>query len=1015
MKKLFGHKKEDTEPRQYYEDWEYEEVEDSAWDDEAEPEEKLREAGRGADDYEDSGDYGDIEEEYTEEEAAYTPYTQEGEDAVYYDAPEEEYADEDYRVEEYEENTVGTDDGYENTEYADDGYEDAGTAYAEDGYPDDSGADAAYADGEYTDDGYESAAYAEDADTTYADNEYTDEYADEYADDEDYEEEQARPGFFKKLALGFAGMGTMDKVITCTGAAVLIMALITGGIYAGNRILKNQVSSFVTVGASLKDIELPGQAGLLAVADAQTAKREAAALIEEQQRQQEEEERRRQEEEQRRAEEEKAQEQESIVNVTMTLTSVEKDIKIKFTNKSTGKLITGVPFEVTVKGSDKKSQVWSDDDMDGIIYKKDVPAGKYTISMNALSQDKYKNYELPASAKSVEVKKQIVYAQVDVSNEIKKESEVNVAKEDTKKNETKVEEKLTDTVAWVESTVTLESFAEVEKNTVKDPAKAAAAGTTGMETAGSLAFGFIGADTEQIDGSYTAGGRLAAGYTGTGLVNAAPVAFDVQTIAEQTPAGYMASISESRRELLPGESFILKVICEGITLTQVTWSSSAPEVASVDENGKVTAHAKGTAIISYTAQGKAESKEPVSGGDTVSGGDSGTVITGLTGSCSVTVKDAVKKQITLDKTEAQLAIGKTIVIQAKVEGGQEQIPVTAVSSDPGIVTAAVSGRQITLTGIANGSAEVTVSYTEKEETISAKCKVTVKTDPKEDKVTKLKDNENRQIYVEENGQYREAVYADYYTAQKFYIKAGVKYTGWQTIEGKVYYFDASGKKVTGEQVIQGAKYHFASDGSLITGNGTIGIDVSKWNGTIDWKAVKNSGISYVIIRSGYRGSSQGSLIEDPKFRTNIQGAIDAGLKVGVYFFTQAVSATEAVEEASMVLEQIAGYRISYPVFLDVEASGGRGDRIDKATRTEVCKAFCATIQNAGYTAGIYANKNWLTEKIDAPQLSAYKIWLAQYASAPTYTGRYDLWQYQSTGKVSGISGNVDMNWSYLGY
>ena len=129
--------------------------------------------------------------------------------------------------------------------------------------------------------------------------------------------------------------------------------------------------------------------------------------------------------------------------------------------------------------------------------------------------------------------------------------------------------------------------------------------------------------------------------------------------------------------------------------------------------------------------------------------------------------------------------------------------------------------------------------------------------------------------------------------------------------------DKNGKKVTGEQVIQGAKYNFASDGSLVTGSGTMGIDVSKWNGTIDWNAVKNSGISYVIIRCGYRGSSQGSLIEDPMYKKNIKGATDAGLKVGVYFFTQAITKAEAVEEESMVLELVKNYRISYPIFIDV--------------------------------------------------------------------------------------------------
>ena len=138
--------------------------------------------------------------------------------------------------------------------------------------------------------------------------------------------------------------------------------------------------------------------------------------------------------------------------------------------------------------------------------------------------------------------------------------------------------------------------------------------------------------------------------------------------------------------------------------------------------------------------------------------------------------------------------------------------------------------------------------------------------------------------------------------------------------------------------------------------------------------------------------------------------------MGVYFFTQAVNEVEAVEEASMVLGLIRGYNISYPVFLDVEPSNGRGDAISTEARTAVCRAFCQTIQNSGYKAGIYANKNWLTEKINAGSLTSYKIWLAQYAAAPTYSAtKYDLWQYSSKGSVAGIKGSVDMNISYLGY
>ena len=157
------------------------------------------------------------------------------------------------------------------------------------------------------------------------------------------------------------------------------------------------------------------------------------------------------------------------------------------------------------------------------------------------------------------------------------------------------------------------------------------------------------------------------------------------------------------------------------------------------------------------------------------------------------------------------------------------------------------------------------------------------------------------------------------------------------------------------------------------------------------------------------------LVEDQKFKSNIQGATAAGLKVGIYFFSQAVNEVEAVEEASMTLSLIKKYRITYPVYIDVESANGRADGISKVARTSVINAFCQTIRNSGYTPGLYANKNWLTEKINTGALGGCKIWLAQYVAAPTYGGRYEMWQYSSRGSIAGIKGNVDLNVSYMGY
>ncbi len=242
------------------------------------------------------------------------------------------------------------------------------------------------------------------------------------------------------------------------------------------------------------------------------------------------------------------------------------------------------------------------------------------------------------------------------------------------------------------------------------------------------------------------------------------------------------------------------------------------------------------------------------------------------------------------------------------------------------------------------------------------------------------------------------------------------YYGWQTMGGKTYYYDKNGKKVTGWQIINGANYYFESDGSRGGGtSGNLGIDVSTWQENVDWAKVKAAGIDYVFIRLGYRGYTRGSLILDNEYRNHIAGATAAGLKVGVYFFTQAINEREAIEEASMCLQYVQGYNISYPIAIDVEYSGGRADNLTAEQRTKVCRAFCETIRNGGYTPAVYANKSFFETMMYTSQLESYVIWLAHYTDKTSYARRYDIWQYSSKGSVNGISGYVDMNISYLKY
>lgn len=240
--------------------------------------------------------------------------------------------------------------------------------------------------------------------------------------------------------------------------------------------------------------------------------------------------------------------------------------------------------------------------------------------------------------------------------------------------------------------------------------------------------------------------------------------------------------------------------------------------------------------------------------------------------------------------------------------------------------------------------------------------------------------------------------------------------GWQEVDGKKYYY-VNGNPVTGTQVIDNVMYYFDNAGAIIP---CVGIDVSKYQGNIDWQAVKNSGVEFAIIRVGYRGYGSGKLVEDTRFRTNIRGATAAGLKVGVYFFSRAINTEEAVEEASMCLDAVRGYSLAYPIYLDLEYStsrkDGRADALSKTQRTMIAKAFCETVQNGGYKAGIYSSASWYSYQLDYSQISQYSIWVAHYGvTSPAMSNHYDIWQYTGSGACAGISTAVDLNIGYTNY
>lgn len=246
------------------------------------------------------------------------------------------------------------------------------------------------------------------------------------------------------------------------------------------------------------------------------------------------------------------------------------------------------------------------------------------------------------------------------------------------------------------------------------------------------------------------------------------------------------------------------------------------------------------------------------------------------------------------------------------------------------------------------------------------------------------------------------------------------YSGWRTENGKTYYYaQDTNKKVTGLRSIDGKLYYFDANG-VKQDKVTFGIDVSKYQSGLDWNKIKKSGVSFVIIRIGYRGyGAEGKLVKDPMFEEHFTNARNAGLKVGVYFFTQAVNEAEAQEEAEGCNWALNGRMLDYPIFYDTEASTapggtGRADGLGVEDRTKCAIAFCERVKELGYKPGVYASTTWYRKRVNYNTLrSRYTIWNAHYGVSSSPIG-CDLWQGTEKARINGYSGELDANISYIG-
>ena len=245
-------------------------------------------------------------------------------------------------------------------------------------------------------------------------------------------------------------------------------------------------------------------------------------------------------------------------------------------------------------------------------------------------------------------------------------------------------------------------------------------------------------------------------------------------------------------------------------------------------------------------------------------------------------------------------------------------------------------------------------------------------------------------------------------------------------EGQVYLYDGYDwiwmTPLEGVPVNELTESLFSSAGGQIrfVGEGydvLRGVDVSEHQQTIDWGSVAASGVDYAYIRLGWRGYTEGGLFEDTFFHANMHGALDSGLKVGVYFFSQAITVQEAIEEANYVLERISQYRIDLPVVFDWEKVDNTDARMAALTaegRTNCAVAFCETIRRAGYEPCVYFNRNMGYYGYDLTRLTDYEFWFSLPESGfPNFYYACDMWQYSFTESVPGISGGTDMNLRFV--
>ena len=653
--------------------------------------------------------------------------------------------------------------------------------------------------------------------------------------------------------------------------------------------------------------------------------------------------------------------------IYLVSTSVEKDLKVSIVN-DVGVTVTGYPFEIYVSKYDEKKDAgflaevtrqeslkdsededletlennvelagdkYIDDDEDGIIAIEKIDGGQYKVVLAPME-----GFVCGGAIQLAEVKEKVEYKVVDVKNQIKKESQINAAIEDTSRKNVEDEGGVPDVSALL--------------NTPKDENK-----------------------------------------TDEGGKDKSVVKVSKDEISSDVLKAVAPTVSVSNGQ--------------AVTLTKkvTTPKTNTPEPPATDNTTPTNDNTSPTTDNTTPTNDNTSPSNGAQGDDaTNNNNDDGTTPESTQGASKykkaalslyrVGVRQESDAEADYTYYDAVVSLpGNLILYTNSTESGSNastlalsisgdvevvnQSSITWSVGDKNIATISGSGTSVTVTAVKDGTTTVkaTVPYDDGTDSKTAEfsCTVEVKS---VDLSKSLTDKDGNKLYLDEELT-KEATLADLKETDKFYKEE---------------------------------KKEETPSAEVAVKSGSVGVDVSKWNGSINWKEVANSGVSFAVIRCGYRGSSTGALVQDPTFATNIKGAKAAGLKVGLYFFTQAVTEAEAVEEASMAVSMARSYGINMPIYIDTEAAGGRADGLSKTQRTACIKAFCKTVASAGYAPGVYASKCWYYDNLNAGELSGYNIWVAQYAAACNYSGRYNMWQYTSKGSVPGISGSVDMNIYY---